>query len=157
MSMSQDSTASSASRSPHGERGLKYADLAGHRRTERSLSSRRAWIEIVRRYSACRPRRSLSSRRAWIEIQAASAQVTAVAGRSPHGERGLKYWTKASSPKSLGRSPHGERGLKWLRMRQAKSMILSLSSRRAWIEMRRMAPSAPRPASLSSRRAWIEI
>ena len=33
-------------------------------------------------------------------------------GRSPHGERGLKYDILCLSAVNPGRSPHGERGLK---------------------------------------------
>ena len=55
------------SRSPHGERGLKYGLAVG--------------IDVV-----CE---SLSSWRAWIEIGPTS-RLTVPSGRSPHGERGLK-------------------------------------------------------------------
>ena len=34
-------------------------------------------------------------------------------GRSPHGERGLKYAERKSRIHMNGRSPHGERGLKF--------------------------------------------
>ena len=33
-------------------------------------------------------------------------------GRSPHGERGLKFRFEAGEADGPGRSPHGERGLK---------------------------------------------
>ena len=33
--------------------------------------------------------------------------------RSPHGERGLKFTYTARAITAKGRSPHGERGLKW--------------------------------------------
>ena len=33
-------------------------------------------------------------------------------GRSPHGERGLKYLLRWAFSRALCRSPHGERGLK---------------------------------------------
>ena len=33
-------------------------------------------------------------------------------GRSPHGERGLKYLGAVEDRQYAGRSPHGERGLK---------------------------------------------
>ena len=79
-----------------------------------SLSSRRAWIEIldiVCDATICCSRSphgerglksqlflilqqvllSLSSRRAWIEIMRCLISVFCNAGRSPHGERGLKY------------------------------------------------------------------
>ena len=35
------------------------------------------------------------------------------AGRSPHGERGLKYGSRQAVGRAYGRSPHGERGLKF--------------------------------------------
>ena len=58
-----------------------------------------------------------------------------MAGRSPHGERGLKSGTFATHVPNLGRSPHGERGLKseWRSGRRQGGK--SLSSRRAWIEI----------------------
>ena len=56
-------------RSPYGERGLKSRLPPVWRRPLRSLSLRRAWIEISM-VVACRlnSRRSLSLRRAWIEM-----------------------------------------------------------------------------------------
>ena len=56
------------SRSPHGERGLKLDFKKTNPLRQRSLSSRRAWIEIT----FFNPREFGRS------------------GRSPHGERGLK-------------------------------------------------------------------
>ena len=56
-------------RSPHGERGLKYKLTNKFNANRQSLSSRRAWIEIV-------------------EIN--TEDDIAREGRSPHGERGLK-------------------------------------------------------------------
>ncbi len=35
-------------------------------------------------------------------------------GRSPHGERGLKYLRSHLAHGDLSRSPHGERGLKYI-------------------------------------------
>ena len=83
---------------------------------------------------------SLSSWRAWIEMRIGTPQIPALPGRSPHGERGLKYglarivlMLTRRSPhgerglkcdgRALGehvvcRSPHGERGLKWNRLRR---------------------------------------
>ena len=55
---------------------------------------------------------SLSSWRAWIEIAAIQAWRTPAEGRSPHGERGLKWVTYRVVHHESGRSPHGERGLK---------------------------------------------
>ena len=57
-----------ASRSPHGERGLKYSEYG-----QFFVSG---W--------------SLSSWRAWIEIELKVIDELSAAGRSPHGERGLK-------------------------------------------------------------------
>ena len=67
--MSGIPTFAQQSRSPHGERGLKYGYSFNGGGSLRSLSSWRAWIEIGRV-----PVRSLGGFR-----------------RSPHGERGLKY------------------------------------------------------------------
>ena len=55
-------------RSPHGERGLKFNGTMHTETIEESLSSRRAWIEIVPAIYGTIERASLSSRRAWIEI-----------------------------------------------------------------------------------------
>ena len=55
----------------------------------RSLSARRAWIEMT-----CgggrneQPRKSLSARRAWIEICALDNTPRKAYSRSPQGERG---------------------------------------------------------------------
>ena len=147
-------------RSPHGERGLKYCLVIHTHLLHMSLSSRRAWIEISSSNPIYFNVVSLSSRRAWIEIQTQTAiraarsvalltesvdwnilsvalKPTKNAGRSPHGERGLKCVSSLIHEKSFkGRSPHGERGLKsnnaWERFKKIKS----LSSRRAWIEIR---------------------
>ena len=125
-------------RSPHGERGLKCTFLGVFRmfRHPRLLSSRRAWIEISiittfdnffdvalltesvdwNHWSPVQliiQLTSLSSRRAWIEI----------------------YWSDKDEKMITGRSPHGERGLKWNGDPAAKKAAPSLSSRRAWIEI----------------------
>ena len=57
------------SRSPHGERGLKFVLVCDTVMRDMSLSS---W-------------------RAWIEIKTGEKQDDKKLGRSPHGERGLKY------------------------------------------------------------------
>ena len=62
---------------------------------------------------------SLSSRRAWIEICGLRPARQLALGRSPHGERGLKYPVRAV---------HHRCGQ-------------SLSSRRAWIEMFHLPPT----------------
>ena len=57
-----------SSRSPHGERGLKCVHTRGDRIVEGSLSSWRAWIEILGGDTKKAADMSLSSWRAWIEI-----------------------------------------------------------------------------------------
>ena len=79
------------SRSPYGERGLKFRQAAGEGSHRESLSLRRAWIEMA-----------TSSRAGVIR-----------SSRSPYGERGLKFdgdLTELAG--GAGRSPYGERGLK---------------------------------------------
>ena len=78
---------------------------------------------------------SLSSWRAWIEMLKGWFYMPAMSGRSPHGERGLKYV-----------APYRVDGL-----------LQSLSSWRAWIEIVRRAVAYVAGQSLSSWRAWIEI
>ena len=170
------------SRSPHGERGLKY----------------NLYLQNFIKHL------SLSSRRAWIEIDFCPAFKKNHISRSPHGERGLKCKSKhLTQQQTAGRSPHGERGLKWKQRcfrRICRKVALltesvdwnafigriwqiyqmSLSSRRAWIEIETQqlafytdtsrSPHGERGLkltcdsyhcdnnmSLSSRRAWIEI
>ena len=55
-------------RSPHGERGLKWTRKPKYRNEHRSLSSWRAWIEMLEDLFMGMWGRSLSSWRAWIEI-----------------------------------------------------------------------------------------
>ena len=79
-------------------------------------------------------------------------------GRSPHGERGLKFEAGLQCQQvRLRRSPHGERGLKSYRSPVTQKSCRSLSSWRAWIEMEADAKNLLRLMSLSSWRAWIEI
>ena len=100
-------------RSPHGERGLKYEIINRQRQGQLSLSSRRAWFVIICAPSPCRSKASLSSRRAWIEMPTAPAV----------------------RPRTSSRSPHGERGLKSEYVVVRDNTDPSLSSRRAWIEI----------------------
>ena len=55
---------------------------------------------------------SLSLRRAWIEIRETQREWFDKLGRSPYGERGLKYGGVGEIVVDVGRSPYGERGLK---------------------------------------------
>ena len=103
------------SRSPHGERGLKFVALGLITIGPRwSLPSRGAWIEIGRvQVMAILVTSSLPSRGAWIEMIISKTTSSGQASRSPHGERGLK---SAPAPRK------GE-------------SFMSLPSRGAWIEI----------------------
>ncbi len=80
----------------------------------RSLSSRRAWIEIrFVDWGDIMRSESLSSRRAWIEMQSLTRQLSANESLSSR-----RAWIEISasglkSDESACRSPHGERGLKF--------------------------------------------
>ena len=132
---SPPAASSRASRSPYGERGLKYRHRRKRRPQDQSLSLRRAWIEIRTEPFPASRHASLSLRRAWIEI---------FDGGWRGGSRG-------------GRSPYGERGLKSCCGRGLLDVQASLSLRRAWIEISNPRPWNGRHESLSLRRAWIEI
>ena len=56
---------------------------------------------------------SLPARGAWIEIVMQDIIAPKFLGRSPHGERGLKYMKYVEWGTHGSRSPHGERGLKY--------------------------------------------
>ena len=123
---------------------------------------------------------SLSLRRAWIEIYRLETLIRETKGRSPYGERGLKFigdmalqkdvvslslrrawieiartWEPTRRPD--GRSPYGERGLKSRLALHRPTARLSLSLRRAWIEIAPHYHCSKCESSLSLRRAWIEI
>ena len=57
-------------------------------------------------------------------------------GRSPYGERGLKFRETYCETCPSGRSPYGERGLKSLMRQLPARRLWSLSLRRAWIEIK---------------------
>ena len=100
-------------RSPHGERGLKSECVLQAIKAITSLSSRRAWIEMVY----------------------LSLFTYTFSGRSPHGERGLKFTSK-DLHYNKSRSLSSRRA--WIEISSANtnvSMLGSLSSRRAWIEI----------------------
>ena len=56
-------------------------------------------------------------------------------GRSPCGERGLKYCPRGAGRRRQSRSPCGERGLKLPGLRRIPAEQPSLPVRGAWIEM----------------------
>ena len=93
-----------------------------------SLPVRGAWIEMV-----LFPRRSgwmlasLPVRGAWIEISSFSAAGAITDGRSPCGERGLKFYSLSN----------------------IRAAVLSLPVRGAWIEMRCQRPHGEQPHSRS--------
>ena len=68
------------------DRNIDWKSGRSSRRT--SLSSRRAWIEIIVSYTAHTNHKSLSSRRAWIEIYLAVLLLLFRLRRSPRGGRG---------------------------------------------------------------------
>ena len=78
----------------------------------KSLSLRRAWIEISSAWANEGHTLSLSLRRAWIEIAQSGAARACAARRSPYGERGLKSEIEGVRVRMIRRSPYGERGLK---------------------------------------------
>ena len=115
---------------------MKYRTETHGRQAKPSLSSWRAWIEIEADAKNLLRLMSLSSWRAWIEMHCRARFGMWCLGRSPHGERGLKFdriLSATGGRKSLsswrawiemqalsntfatnaGRSPHGERGLKY--------------------------------------------
>ena len=80
-----------SSRSPCGERGLKSFAAALVRRRPSSLPVRGAWIEIISQIYLTLRGLSLPVRGAWIEISCSGGVTVRRMGRSPCGERGLKY------------------------------------------------------------------
>ena len=145
------------SRSPYGERGLKSVPVHPEFRGGKSLSLRRAWIEIRRRRSRWRCRSSLSLRRAWIEIMSFPPCFALEWCRSPYGERGLKLLAGRTL---LGYCRSLSLRRAWIEMylrRHFDSADSSLSLRRAWIEISAIDHKSSSYMSLSLRRAWIEI
>ena len=126
----------------------------------RSLPIRGAWIEIpFSSQSSLNAFASLPIRGAWIEIFCLFAPFHGVAGRSPYGERGLK-WLRLRWPCNHGkrRSPYGERGLKSARYAGWNDQRMSLPIRGAWIEIKNSScPPTDREMSLPIRGAWIEM
>ena len=104
----------STRRSPCGERGLKLLCGAVGGNRHKSLPVRGAWIEIFRACWAARTTPSLPVRGAWIEIFSPASRASPRPGRSPCGERGLKF----------------------LRNLQIRGILASLPVRGAWIEIR---------------------
>ena len=122
-------------RSPHGERGLKFALNIALAKAFESLSSWRAWIEIVTVTVSDGVRRSLSSWRAWIEISTIWF-LTATSRSLSSWRAWIEMPTETLRCLASSRSPHGERGLKFrLIQQEPQPARRSLSSWRAWIEI----------------------
>ena len=80
-------------RSPRGERGLKFGFLLSDGQSvQGSLPPRGAWIEMSRTFACLLVKlKSLPPRGAWIEIYSGRCMKANCFGRSPRGERGLKF------------------------------------------------------------------
>ena len=92
-------------RSPHGERGLKYGYRNFDLWCKVSLPAWGAWIEIHKNDAAMCWAQSLPAWGAWIEIKESPLANSDNTGRSPHGERGLKFILTAASLNSLESLP----------------------------------------------------
>ena len=123
------------SRSPHGERGLKLLFEGPLVVGDASLPTRGAWIEIGNIAVKHRHTASLPTRGAWIEI--ISWRVFAPAFPASLPSRGA--WIEI---KKKGRQIH---------------QYPSLPTRGAWIEIWLLMESARLWRSLPTRGAWIEI
>ena len=95
---------------------------------------------------------SLPARGAWIEIGSSASTPDSHLGRSPRGERGLKYHSRECSASRLPSLP--ARGA-WI---EISALFLRLFSG-AWIEIASASVriATTRPRSLPARGAWIEI
>ena len=129
------------SRSPHGERGLKYQGR-GRLMTYATGRSPHGERGLKCRTRAALPPAGRRSPHGERGLKSPRRKQTRRRGgrRSPHGERGLK-WTVPTLPVnvSASRSPHGERGLKCaLEEGGAGDTTTSLPSRGAWIEICRV-------------------
>ena len=71
-----------------------------------------------------------------MKLNAKTGADGTMAGRSPCGERGLKYHQEGDEGGGHRRSPCGERGLKFLLHRKAQCTTRSLPVRGAWIEIK---------------------
>ncbi len=122
-------------RSPYGERGLKFRKHHQALDECASLPVRGAWIEIIIFCTLSNSSLSLPVRGAWIEIEGSFTTATGAGGRSPYGERGLKY----------------------LQVQLGRGGDPSLPVRGAWIEIGSSGTSGRSGGSLPVRGAWIEI
>ena len=167
------------SRSPYGERGLKYFVASRYGFSLVSLSLRRAWIEIFSRASSsaetCRSpygERGLKSRSIEIFSQKVCrspygerglkfdgdlTELAGGAGRSPYGERGLKFTAQGAYPVGSSRSPYGERGLKYRNYRNCAGFPCRSPYGERGLKLGVTVYAVVFGVSLFLRRAWIEM
>ena len=144
------------SRSPCGERGLKYniqspmiIALCRSPCGERGLKWLILWItRLILRRSPCGERGLKSAGRRALKC---------FPRRSPCGERGLKLLCELVVRRRFRRSPCGERGLKYHRNSCGLCGSSSLPVRGAWIEMQPFLIHVEGRTSLPVRGAWIEM
>ena len=124
----------------------------------KSLPVRGAWIEIRRmRLTVCFPS-SLPVRGAWIEIPCPIALFLRLMSLPVRGAWiEIRSCCKSGAYPDHGRSPCGERGLKYAFIPPYFFTSASLPVRGAWIEICIILGNAKRIESLPVRGAWIEI
>ena len=147
------------SRSPYGERGLKYRGLSNRRTLLLSLSLRRAWIEIASsstRRIRYRPSRSPYGERG-LKFDGDLTELAGGAGRSPYGERGLKFTAQGAYPVGSSRSPYGERGLKYRNYRNCAGFPCRSPYGERGLKLGVTVYAVVFGVSLFLRRAWIEM
>ena len=124
----------------------------------KSLSARRAWIEIgITMVGPGMMILSLSARRAWIEMLYRPRRLASsvVALRKESVDRNSKARRAQSLPCVALRKESVDRNSVGYATRRRHRQ--SLSARRAWIEIRPIPEGIGLETSLSARRAWIEM
>ena len=146
------------SRSPYGERGLKYRGLSNRRTLLLSLSLRRAWIEMATssRAGVIRSSRSPYGERG-LKFDGDLTELAGGAGRSPYGERGLKFTAQGAYPVGSSRSPYGERGLKYRNYRNCAGFPCRSPYGERGLKLGVTVYAVVFGVSLFLRRAWIEM
>ena len=145
------------SRSPYGERGLKYVVASRYGFSLVSLSLRRAWIEIFSRASSrAETCRSPYGERG-LKFDGDLTELAGGAGRSPYGERGLKFTAQGAYPVGSSRSPYGERGLKYRNYRNCAGFPCRSPYGERGLKLGVTVYAVVFGVSLFLRRAWIEM
>ena len=145
------------SRSPYGERGLKYFVASRYGFSLVSLSLRRAWIEIFSRASSrAETCRSPYGERG-LKFDGDLTELAGGAGRSPYGERGLKFTAQGAYPVGSSRSPYGERGLKYRNYRNCAGFPCRSPYGERGLKLGVTVYAVVFGVSLFLRRAWIEM